>query len=65
MAQNQFINVMLDPNLIADHKHSATQGASAASDVTVSFDSAKVTSLSLLRAAVNTAMLTAAQQLPK
>ena len=65
MAQNNWINVTLDPNLIADHKHQAAPSTGASGDVTVSFDSAKVTSLSLLWAAVNTAMRTAAQQLPK
>jgi hypothetical protein len=65
MAQNQFINVNLDPNGIADHRHKSTAGSAASGDVTVSFDAATVTSLSLLRAAVNTAMLTAAGQLPK
>jgi len=65
MAQDNWINVTLDPNLIADHKHKSVPAGAASGDVTVSFDSAKVTTLSLLRAAVNTAMAQAAQQLPK
>jgi len=61
MAQDRFINITLDPNAAArvDHqgdRHAQALGASASGDLTVSFDTSKFTSLSLLRSAVNAAL---------
>ena len=58
MAQNQFINVTADANAakkidIADHRHVATNAASTAGDMTLSWDSAKFTSINALRGAMN------------
>lgn len=52
MAQNTFINVVLNANAasipdLADHVHTVAGGTAAANDVTLSFDSAKVTKLSV------------------
>ena len=68
MAQNQFINVTLGANASnvpagQDQGHKGSQGASAASDLTISFDSAKFTTLGLLQAGVAAAMKIAAGQL--
>lgn len=68
MAQNQFINVTLGANATnvapgQDQGHKGSQGASATSDLTISFDSAKFTTLGLLQAGVATAMKIAAGQL--
>jgi hypothetical protein len=70
MAQNQFINVTISPAATkqpdsTDHKHGCTQGTVAANDLTLSYDSAKFTSLTLLRSGVMTALALAAGQLPK
>ena len=56
MAQNTWINVVLNANAanipdLADHVHAVVGGTAAANDVTVSFDSAKVTKLSILDSA--------------
>ena len=61
MAQNRFINITLDANASTkvDHagdKHGQAIGASAAGDLTISYDTAKFTSLSLLRSAVMAAL---------
>lgn len=65
MAQDRWINITLDPNASArvDHsvdKHGKALGASASGDLTVSFDTAKFTSLSLFRSAINAAIEQAA-----
>ena len=70
MAQNQFINVTISPAAtkqadITDHKHGCTQGIAAANDLTVSFDSAKFATQTLLRSGVMAALAVAASQLPK
>ena len=70
MAQNQFINVTVDPASAkkvdnADHKHTVAPSTAAAGDLTISWDSAKITSASLLRSAVLAAIQNAAGQLPK
>jgi len=68
MAQDQFINLTVDGNAakktdIANIKHSGGQGASSSGDFTVSWDSTKITSLNVLRSAVQQAMMIAAGQL--
>lgn len=68
MAQNRFINITLDPNTASkpdrqNDKHTQALGAAAAGDMTLSFDTAKFTSLSLLRSAVNSALEQAAGSL--
>lgn len=65
MAQDRFINITLDPNASTrvDHqndKHGKALGASASGDLTISFDTSKFTSLSLLRSAVAAAIEQAA-----
>jgi len=57
MAQNQFINVTVDAGAAkkadnADHRHVVAPGAAASGDLTLSFDSAKFTTLNLLKSAV-------------
>lgn len=61
MAQDRFINITLDANAPSrvDHsndKHGQALGGSASGDLTISFDSAKFTSLSLFRSAVAAAV---------
>ncbi len=68
MAQNQFINLTVDGNAankadIANIRHSGGQGASASGDFTISWDSAKVTNLNILKSAVQQALAIAAGQL--
>lgn len=68
MAQNQFINLTVDGNAsnrmdIANIKHSGGQGAAAAGDFTISWDSAKITNLNVLKSAVQQALAIAAGQL--
>ena len=67
MAQNQFINLTVDGNAanktdIANIRHSGGPGPSASSDFTISWDSAKITNLNVLRSAVQQAMMIAAGQ---
>lgn len=68
MAQNQFINLTIDGNAankgdIANIKHSGGQAASSSGDFTISWDSAKVTNLNVLRSAAQQAIAIAASQL--
>jgi hypothetical protein len=61
MAQDRWINITLDSNAATriDHQgdsHGKALGASAAGDMTLSFDTAKFTSHSLLRSAVKAAL---------
>lgn len=61
MAQDRFINITLDSNASSriDHSndsHTKKLGASASGDLTLSYDTAKFTSLSLLRSAVSAAI---------
>lgn len=70
MAQNQWINVTLSPAAAkqpdaSDHKHSVAQGTAAANDLTISWDSAKFPTQTLLMSGIATAMKVAAGQLPK
>lgn len=65
MAQDRFINITLDPNAStrvdrSGDKHTKGLGASASGDLTISFDTSKFTSLSLLRSAVAAAIEQAA-----
>lgn len=68
MAQNRFINITLDANTASkkdrhDDKHGQALGASASGDLTLSFDTAKFTSHSVLRSAVNAALQQAANMM--
>ncbi len=61
MPQNRWINITLDPNVASKpdrsrDNHAKALGAAAASDLTLSYDTAKFTSLSLLRSAINAAI---------
>jgi hypothetical protein len=65
MAQDRFINITLDANASSrvdrsNDRHSQGLSAAAAGDLTISFDTTKFTSLSLLRSAVNAAIQQAA-----
>lgn len=67
MAQDQFINVMIGGNAAKvavgqDQGHKGSPGASSSGDLTISFDSAKFTTLGLLQAGVTAAMKIAAGQ---
>jgi hypothetical protein len=67
MAQDQFINVTVGANATKvpagqDQGHKGSQGASASSDLTISFDSAKFSTLGLLQAGVAAAMKIASGQ---
>lgn len=66
MPQDRFINITLDPNVAVkkdrkDDTHGGTFAAAGASDLTLSYDTAKFTSLSVLRSAVKAALDRAAQ----
>jgi hypothetical protein len=68
MAQNQFINLTVDGNAskkndIGDIRHSGGGGPSASGDVTLSWDSAEITNLNVLRSAVQQMMSIAAGQM--
>lgn len=68
MAQNQFISLTADANAsnrkdISNVGHSGGPTASATGDVTLSWDSAKITDLNSLRAAVQKIMTLAAGQM--
>lgn len=68
MAQNRWINVTLDANLskkddrLKDDNIKAL-GAAAAGDLTISYDTAKFTSLSVFRSAIRAAIEQAAQSM--
>lgn len=68
MAQNRWINVTVDPAMskrtdMADHRHTVARAGSASGDLTISFDTAKVTSLTQLRSAILAAIANAASEL--
>jgi hypothetical protein len=68
MALDRFINVTLDANASkkpdrVDHRHEPRLGASASADVSVAFDTAKITSMSLLKSAIDAALQQAAGML--
>ena len=68
MAQNQFINVVIDAGASkqldnSNHHHTVSNGAAASADLTLSWDSTKFTSLNLLRSALNDVMKQAMGQM--
>jgi len=68
MAQNRWINITLDANLASKpdrskDNHSKGLGASASGDLTISYDTAKFTSLSVFRSAIAAAIEQAAQSM--
>lgn len=68
MAQDRFINITLDANASGhadrqNDRHGKALGASASGDLTISFDTSKFTSVSLLRSAVAAAIEQAATAL--
>lgn len=70
MAQNQWINVTIDPSASkkadkSDHKNTTAQAGAAASNFTISFDSAVITNMTLFNSCVDAARSIAASQLAK
>ncbi len=68
MAQDRWINITLDPSTskksdMTEFNHDKKGGASAANDLTISFDSTKITSLQLFKSAVFAAVQSAAGML--
>ena len=69
MAQNQFINLSIDQGAakkadLWDHRHALTNGASASGDLTVSWDSAKFNTVTLMRGALEQILRQLSGQLP-
>jgi hypothetical protein len=70
MAQDRFINVTLDPSAskkpdIENHTHTVSAGANAAAgDLTLSFDSSKITSPDALNLCIQAARDAVARSLP-
>jgi hypothetical protein len=69
MAQNQFVNFGLDLGAskktdLMDHHHFITPGAAASGDMTVSFDSAKFSTQTLVRGALMQFLRQLGGQLP-
>lgn len=69
MAQNQFINATIDAGAakkldVANHLHAVTNGASASGDLTVSWDSTKFTTVTLMRGALNQILRQLSGQMP-
>jgi len=69
VAQNKFINVGIDQGAATktdnrDCRHAVINGAAAAGDLTVSFDSAKFTTVSLVQGALLQIMRQLGGQLP-
>jgi hypothetical protein len=71
MAQDRFVNLTLDPSAPkkpdnVDHRHGVVSGSAAASgDVTLSFDSTKVTSKTILDSVVRGLVESARALIPK
>lgn len=70
MAQNQFINVTVDPSASkkvdnADHRHTVTPAGSSSGDATFSYDNTKITSVSLAKSVFAQMLANIAGQLPK
>jgi hypothetical protein len=68
MPQNRWINVTLDPNVAKKDERTKDVnvpglGAAAAGDLTISYDTAKFTSLSVFRSAIRTAIEQASQSM--
>jgi hypothetical protein len=69
MAQNVWLNATVDPAISKkidsqDHNHTVVGGTAAASDVTLSYDSAKIANVSQLRSVVNQLLRAALSRLP-
>jgi hypothetical protein len=69
MAQNQFINITADGNVAnrkdsSDCRHGVSNGAAAAGDLTLSWDSAKFTTRSQIHGAWTTILKQLSGQLP-
>ena len=69
MAQDKFINVGIDQGAakktdLNDHRHAVTNGASSSGDLTVSWDSAKFTTVTLMRGALLQILRQLGGQLP-
>jgi hypothetical protein len=69
VAQNQFINVGIDQGAakksdLNDHRHAVTNAAAAAGDLTVSWDGAKFTTVTLMRGALMQVLRQLGGQLP-
>jgi hypothetical protein len=70
MAQNQWINVTIDPAASkkpdnSNHLHTISPSTAAAADATFSFDSAKITTQSLAKSVFAQILVNIAGQLPK
>ena len=68
MAQDRWINITLDPNVAVKKERKNDDnipalGAAAAGDLTISYDTAKFTSLAIFRSAINAALIQAAQSM--
>lgn len=68
MAQDRWINVTLDPNAASKpdrgkNTNGKTIGTAASADLTISYDTAKFTSLTIFRAAIESAIEQAAQSM--
>jgi len=68
MAQNRWINITVDPNVASKPDRGKANngkglGAAAAGDLTISYDTAKFTSLSVFRSAIDSAIEQAAQSM--
>jgi hypothetical protein len=68
MAQNQFINVTIDANAVnkpdnSNHRHAVAPAAAGGGDLTLSWDSAKFTTMNTLRSAINQVLITASGQM--
>lgn len=68
MAQNQFVNVTIDPSTSkkvdgADHRHTVSQSSAVASDFSVGLDSAKITTMTIFDSCVAAARKIYAGQL--
>lgn len=71
MAQNQFINITISPAAkagapeIASSLHGVSRGTAAAGDLTLSFDSTKFSTVTLLRSGLMEALRIASGGLPQ
>jgi hypothetical protein len=68
MAQDKFVNVTLELNPVkkndrTEHNHGRTLGTAASGDLTISYDTAKFSSLALFRSACDAAIFVAAQSM--
>jgi hypothetical protein len=69
VAQDKFINVGVDLGAakktdLNDHRHAVTNAAAAAGDLTLSWDSAKFTTVTLVRGALQQILRQLGGQLP-